>query len=202
MWKPEHYFVWGEQPYIVGHDQRGINIVPIALETHLSVKLSTERDEGPISLPLRRVHLGARDMQINQLLMLMASADVEYAGTDHDIEISVTVPGTSAPKANYVISGEDHPQYDQDRAQANFYFVPVMESFTYNDLDDNSISLSIRGNDAWLPQRFFLFGLDTASGRPNAIVPLVHISDWGDDWLSTDSSEGESSVTLDLVWRS
>ncbi len=198
LWKPEHYVVWGER--VLGMQDVG-SFVPIAIETDLSARLSTEDGEGNISFPLRRVGLGAKDMPINRLLMVILTADVNNAGTDDEIRLQITVPAASpipgdvVRKVNFVANT---PQDDQERAQANFYLVPVNSSFTYNDLPAaDSISLSTDGSDAWLPKSFFLFGLDNASGRPNFLVPLVCRNNWSSDkWLSTDSNEGDSSVLL------
>ena len=93
----------------------------------------------------------------------------------------------------------DTPQQDQERGQANLYFVPVSSPFTKGSLNRDAISLRIGGDDAWLPVSFFLFGLDDATGRPEALVPLVHIRNWTLGWLSTDAGEGVPSVTLPQV---
>jgi hypothetical protein len=44
-----------------------------------------------------------------------------------------------------------------------------------------------------------LFGLDTASGQPNVMVPLVHRHPWDLAPLSLDPSEGVPSVALPLA---
>ena len=55
------------------------------------------------------------------------------------------------------------------------------------------------GNDAWKPQVLLVFGLDTASGRPNQVVCLVSLPVWGPRWMSTDTSEGDPSVDLTVT---
>ena len=45
----------------------------------------------------------------------------------------------------------------------------------------------------------FVFGLDTASGRPNQVVSLASLPVWGSRWMSTDSSEGDASVDLPVT---
>ena len=189
LWEPEHYVVWGEQP-------QEPRVVPIAIETDMNMGLSTDRREGHLSLPLRLVDLGSSEMGISRLLMLMTTADVENAGTDDTIELQITDAAGSII-VDYDVP--DTPQQDQERAQANFYFVPVGSRFTKNDLNAGSIRLRIQGSDAWLPQSFFLFGLDGAAGRPGSLVPLVHIPNWTLGWMSTDPGEGESSVILPQV---
>ena len=54
------------------------------------------------------------------------------------------------------------------------------------------------GDDAWLPRRLFLLGLDTAEGRPSEMVPLVSVREWNLGWLSKDADEGNESVSLPL----
>ena len=54
------------------------------------------------------------------------------------------------------------------------------------------------GTDAWLPMRVFVFGLDTEEGRPGEVVTLSAIPKWDLGWLSTDPSEGASSVPLPI----
>ena len=56
--------------------------------------------------------------------------------------------------------------------------------------------LSLLGDDAWKPLVLFVFGLDTASGRPNQVVSLVSRPVWGPRWMSSDASEGDPSVNL------
>ena len=55
------------------------------------------------------------------------------------------------------------------------------------------------GDDACKPQVLFVFGLDTASGRPDPIVSLVSLPVWGRRWMSTDTSEGDPSVDLTVT---
>ena len=86
--------------------------------------------------------------------MLMTTANIRRAGTDSPIELQVSVGG--AVVVDFDVP--DTPQ--QEQAQANLYFVPVNEPFTRADLTDTSISLAIKGADAWTPRSFFLFGLN------------------------------------------
>jgi hypothetical protein len=63
-------------------------------------------------------------------------------------------------------------------------------------LGHGEITLAILGDDAWLPASLFLFGLDTASGRPTHVVPIVSLPSWGRGPLSTDQGEGSKVVRL------
>jgi len=55
--------------------------------------------------------------------------------------------------------------------------------------DGGEITLSISGQDKWLPSMVFVYGFDTAEGRPTEIVTLVSIPKWTMGYLSTDDSE-------------
>jgi hypothetical protein len=65
-------------------------------------------------------------------------------------------------------------------------------------IGNGGITLSILGTDAWRPQHFVLFGLDTASGRPSKMVSLSAVIDWSLGWLSSDPAEGKQSIRLPL----
>lgn len=199
-WAPEHYFVWGES----AEDPN--TIIPIAMENHINVItsnrvgpdpvfISSDRSEGNISLPLRLIRTGDGDSNIRRLVMLMTTRNASDAGTDSKIELQITRNGSVI--VNYDIP--DTPQWEQERAQANFYLIPVESNLTKNSIDDFSIRLTIKGTDAWRPDSFFLFGADAIEGRINQLVPLVHMPSWSKGWLSTDGAEGDSSVRLELV---
>ncbi len=191
-WRPEHFFVWGQR-------LRDGAIIPLAIETDLGITLSTDTSEGKLSTRLRRVGTSSANMQINRLLMLMITENGEDDGTDSTIELQITSGG--ALVVDFDIP--DTPQRDQERGQANWYFVPVTAPFTKNSLDDRSIRLTIQGRDAWRPRSFFLFGLDDAAGRPEFLVPLVHHRNWPFGCLSAESSDcggrARQSVPLSLV---
>lgn len=190
LWRPEHYLLWGEfeNPRI---------IAPIAIEMDMSNVLSVNEKEGNPSAPLRPVIHGSSFFQINRLLVLMTTANLRHAGTKSSIELEI------ADDNGLVLDYDfpDTPQEDQGRGLANFYIVPVDPSFNRSQLQQNGgfVRLSIKGDDAWLPGSFFVFGLDTAEGRPTQMVPLIHIPSWPFDKLSSDPSEGESSVLLPLL---
>lgn len=188
QWRPEHAVVWGQRV-------TGGAVIPLAIETGLGARLSTDTGEGRLSLPLRRVGLGSSRMQIRRLLMLMTTSNRKNAGTDSGLELQISANGSQFVDFDI----PDTPQDEQERCQANFYFVPVSSPFAKADLNNSSIRLSIKGADAWKPASFFLFGLDDAAGRPEFLVPLVHLRTWPHADLSTDPSEGVSSVTLSLV---
>jgi hypothetical protein len=195
-WRPQHGLIWGQD--------ENETIIPIAMEEDISVKLSTDSQEGKISLPLRRVRPGKKDTRIRRLLLMVETQQQSFPGAENPDPIRFET-GTNDPiklvvknksgtiLVNHEIS--DTPQSDLEPGNDNFYIIPVISSFAKKDLNANSIVLSILGNDSWLPGKMFLFGLDTASGRPSNIIPLVHIDSWKDGRMSKDTEDGAGSIT-------
>ena len=183
-WAPEHIFVFGR-------GER--SLIPVAIETDLDTSLSSDADEGHLTMPLRLVTPGNSLTVIRRLLLLVDTSGEDDAGTDDEIQLEITAAG--AVVLTRVLP--ETPQSDQEEFHANWYFLDVPVPFTRGDvLANGGITLSIRGEDAWLPESVLLFGLDTPTGRPTAIVPVVSIVKWGLGWLSTDTSEGKPSVPL------
>ena len=194
-WRPEHIFVWGERRVLLRTE-----VIPLAIETSINTQLSTDEDEGPSSLPLRLVNDGGSRMDINRLFMLLT--------TGTTFPLFNTIPGSDSPLEIQVVSNDrlvvlfeirDTFQDDLKAGSANFYAAPVFSSFTKRDLDDGSITLRIKGLDDWEPTSFFVFGLDDASGRPESLVPLVHLPDWPHGNMAPDTLTGAASRTLALV---
>ncbi len=203
QWEPELLYIWGEARSL----PFGTEIVPIAIETNITTKLSTDTDDaGAVpSMPVRLVARGGNDMTINRVMLLVMTAGIPHTGivahghapdeTDDPIELEIVNDAGIAVKFEI----PDTPQKDLERGQANLYLIPVSVPFTKRSLNDSSIKLRIKGDDAWTPSRLFLFGLDDASGRPESIVPLVHLPEWNLGKLSTDTSEGKEEETLPVV---
>lgn len=187
-WKPERFFLWGEEappPF------RDIGIFPLAIEMGFREELSTDASEGVPSIPLRLVARGDTDMRINRLLILVATE----TGTKNSLEIQIV----SNDRLVALCEIKDTSQGDL-RASSSFYTMPVILPFTRSSLTNESITLRIKGGmDDWKPRRFFLFGLDDATGRPEFIVPLVHLQEWPFGTMSPDTTNGIASVTLPLT---
>lgn len=203
-WKPEHFFVWGEAP--ARHPFQNSGIFPLAIETGITQTLSTDISEGVSSMPLRLVAKGDSAMRINRLLILLTTAGPQdYSGaalgsnfaTNNSLEIEIVT------NDRLVVLGEirDTDQEDLELGAANFYTLPVIFPFTKNSLNNQSIRLRIKGstNDDWRPANFFLFGLDDAAGRPESIVPLVHLPEWPFGNMEPDTTNGIASIALPLV---
>lgn len=89
---------------------------------------------------------------------------------------------------------------DCRRGTSNWYVTDSLVSFTRGEVQAGGrIVLSILGDDAWKPQMLFVFGLDTASGRPNQVVSLASRPVWGPRGMSTDTGEGDPLVALQVT---
>ena len=186
-WAPEHVFLIGRtQPSFTPGQ-----ILPLAMETDISSVLSSDSDEGRLTLRLRLVGQGNAATSIQRVLLLIYTDAGNNVETESSIELQI---GASS---GIVVSGTITD--DMNQLTAHWYFLDVEAPFTQADMVANgSIRLRILGTDAWLPKTVFVFGLDTASGRPNEVVTLASVPDWDLGWLSTDPHEGSASVLLPL----
>jgi len=205
-WKPEHFFAWGEVPPRTPLQNAGI--FPLVIETGITQTLSTDTSEGVSSIPLRLVAKGGSGMGINRLLILLTTEGTQEDdsgiiatasppfGTDNSLEIQII----SNDRLVVLSEIRDTAQDDLEIGAANFYTMPVIFPFTKSSLSNQSITLRIKGGmDNWHPASFFLFGLDDAEGRPESIVPLVHLPEWPFGFMEPDTTNGIASVTLPLV---
>jgi hypothetical protein len=175
-------------------------LAALAMETDLSDAglLSTDDREGKLTMPIRLVSRGSSSTLIRRVLLLVDTIWQSWTdtGTDSPIELEISAGG------NLVLLQEiiDTPQPDLEAGKSNWYPMDAAVPFTRADvLANGEITLRIKGDDAWKPMRLFIFGLDTATGRPNEVVSLVSIPVWPHGWMSTDTKEGKPSVKLDVV---
>jgi hypothetical protein len=193
MWVPEHIL-------LIGPEASNGRYIPLAGEwdindTSLSTDSTDARPYARLTMPLRLVRLGSIGTVIRRVLLLVKTSHVDDAGSQNPIRLEITAGGT--PVLNQVIYNTS--QDDRFEKSDNWYTLDVRDPFNKRDVMSNGgITLSIIGKDAWLPRRLFLFGLDTAEGRPNEIVPLVSLEEWDLGWLSEDTDEGNPSVSLPI----
>lgn len=188
-WKPERFFLWGEEAPPPFSD---LGIFPLAIEMGFREELSTDADEGVPSVPLRLVRKGNTDMRINRLLILLATE----IGSKNSLEVQIV----SNDRLVALCEIKDTSQRDLQASSSSFYTMPVILPFTRSSLTNESITLRIKGGmDNWKPRRFFLFGLNDATGRPESIVPLVHLQEWPFGTMAPDTTNGIASVTLPLT---
>lgn len=183
---------WGPRAVLVlGRTER--RTIALAMETDVERWLSTDRSEGKLTMPIRLVSQGSSSTLIRRVLFLVhTSWQGEDPETTSPVELQIAAGG------NLVLVEEIHETLKTNRANWFLFDAPI--PFTRGDvLSNGSISLKIHGSDAWLPKVLFLYGLDTAAGRPNEVVHLVSIPEWDLGRLSTDSQEGKSSVALPVV---
>ena len=198
-WAPESVLVFGHS---LSEFNSGV-AVPLAIATDLTEFLSTDPSEGPLTVPLPRVEPGTSNTIIRRVLLLVHTQwsggglfPGGETGTDSAIQLEVFAG------ENLVLREEidDTSQSDLERGKSNWYIMDAPVPFTRGEVQAGGrIVLSILGSDAWKPQWLFIFGLDTASGRPNEMVSLVSRPVWGPRWMSTDTDEGDPSVDLTVT---
>jgi len=192
LWRPARAFVWMDS---------GRTIRALAFDPDLQaegITLSADPSEGDVALRLSSTNLIPYDASlggIRRLILVMETADRRWAGTDSPVRVTVD---TAAGRAfDYTIP--DTPQWEQERAQANFYYAPAATPFAWEDV--TRVRVSIRGDDMWRPERFFVFG-EAGPEDHRAIVPLAYVPSWADaglPTLSTDPAEGRPGVDLPLA---
>jgi len=184
-WSPEHIVIWGD------HNNEK-EIIPVAMETNLKTRLSTDSKEGALSIPVMLVNKGTDSTMINRILIMIRTSEAPVDGTNSRIELQI------ATRSKQVLNFEclTSSQLEQERYRACMYFVKCQEAFAKRDLFGKSFTLTISGNDKWLPKSFFIFGIDTVVGNPTKLVPLVYVPIWNLGWMSTNKTEGKSMIEL------
>lgn len=194
-WAPQHALLFGR----IQADFSPGRIVALAVETDLTRWMSADSSEGRLTIPLRLVSTGGGASLIRRVLLVINTlwqTSGVGSGTDSPVELEIVAGGTLVLKQQL----PDTPQPDLERGETNWYELDASVPFTRADvLSNGRITLRILGADRWRPMVLFLFGLDTATGRPNEVVTLVAIEVLTLGWLSTDPSEGVDSVDLPLV---
>ncbi len=188
---------------VFGHSMAEFNsgvVIPLAMESGLSSFLSTDPSEGPLTVPLRLVGAGSSNTVVRRVLLLVHTQwsggglfPGGDSGTDSAIQLEVFA-GESLVLREEI---HDTSQTDLERGLSNWYVMDTLVPFTRGEVQAGGrIVLTILGDDAWRPMALFVFGLDTASGRPTEVVSLVSRPVWGPRWMSSDTSEGDPSVDL------
>lgn len=190
---PQHVFLLGKTDPLT---TEVVQWIPLAIELDtLSTWLSTDSTEGIILMPLRLVRSGGNSTVIRRVLLLLVTHHKDDdAGTNDPIELEITAGGSVVLKER---TGYGTSQDDIEKESHNWYFLNVSVPFTKGQvLSNGGIKLSITGKDAWLPREVYVYGFDTAEGRPREIVHLFSTNDWTLGWLSKDMDEGQESVDL------
>jgi hypothetical protein len=193
-WGPQHVLLFGQAQA----DFEPGRTLALAMETDLEHWLSTDSSEGHLTMPLRLVSPGNPTTLVRRVLLLVHTIWLHNTDTETDspIELEIRAGGNLVLKQQV----PDTPQPDLEEATTNWYVLDAAVPFTRGDVQANGgIRLSILGDDKWKPMWLFVFGLDTASGRPNEAISLVSIPVWTQGWLSTDPQEGAASIDLPIV---
>jgi len=161
---------WGpKQVLVLGATER--RVIALAMETDLDRWLSTDPSEGKLTIPLRLVGTGNSSTVIQRVILLAKTK----GATDDALQLQITAAG------NLVLQQAifDTDQDDLEEYSCNWYpFVPLFP-FTRGDvLSNGGMHISILGSGVWGPESLFVYGLDTAAGRPNEVVDLVSIPEW------------------------
>ncbi len=221
LWRPQHILVFAYDSQDVSIDPvllvKSYHPIPLAIETDIPVaipgKLSGDSDEGRPSNPIRRVALGNDDTVIRRLLCIFRTAGYgdsgtwEAPGTDEPVYLRVIQEGLLA--VDHTFPGNT-AQGDFEKGMTNMYFAPVLKPITRRQLNATAFELGIKGDQAWVVGDVLIFGVDTESGRPSVLVPLVDVRFYSLDSsnsalrvygkrLSTDRTEGVPSVNLPLI---
>jgi hypothetical protein len=183
LWAPEHVLILGQAPR---------RVIALAMETDLGVRLSTDSEEGKLTIPLRLVGSGSSTTTIQRVMLIVYTQN----GTDDPLQLQISTASGIVADTTIV----DTTQDDFEEYAANWHIRPVAAPFTRSDvLSGGAIQLGIQGQDAWRPYSVFVYGLDTATGRPNEVVDLVAIPEWTLPALSTDPAEGQPTVLLPVM---
>ena len=176
-------------------------IFPLAAETDITKRLSTDPDEGNALLPLRTVGQGV-GAAFTRLLFMMTTVDGDdpfvNADTGTNDAINLTVRNSAVFRSS-ISTSRTLPSTNKNPGSKHV-LRNRLAPFTRNDL--SRISLSIAGEDAWRPDSIFIFGLDgpaQSTERPTFLAPLVHLPNWPFSDLSTNTNEGQPTIQLPLV---
>lgn len=188
MWEPADFFIWGETDQVHlpsgGGLGPGRQVVALGLERNIRQPLSTETDEGNISLPISKARTGTPTDPIDHLFVILTTQDKDDAGTDDTINLQISDVG--GLRVDF-----DFP-HDLERGEASFYIVPILGP-NLSEKNITDMRLSTSGNDSWGLDSFFLFGVDLTS---HLVVPIVREPSRMVD-LSIDAGEGVNSIVLD-----
>ena len=137
---------------------------------------------------------------LRRLWVAMLTRNEEDAGTDSRIALTVREDG--ADRLYHLLP--ETPQNDQERGQPNLYEVPEELVLSAKISPERFVvaGVDIRGDDAWQPEVFFVWGERLGDG---AIIPLA--LNLKPDFtpenqrvtLSTDPDEGPSGIPLQRV---
>jgi len=209
-WSPEHVISWG----ISGElgDER---VIPLGARLDMGSPLisaddgtwiSTDpNDGGPRVLRLRRVGRGQNGTRARRIIVVSATdpfpAMFTSVGPNFDFKARgsngpVTLQGGGAGRLFLSYTLPATPQGDLSLSSAGFYVADLAAPFSRLDCVGGAFTLTIESADLWRPDYFAVFGLDTTSGVPRAMIPYVAASGRELKQMSSDSLGGFHTVVL------
>ena len=158
-WAPQHVLLIGRvrSEWVPGRS------VALAIETDLTNWLSSDLDEGHLTMRLRLVGTGNGAMLIRRVLLVVYTSRQANADTESDVQLQIAAGGT--------IVLTHKMTHGFGRQKAYWHFLDVDTPFTRDDIGTDDIDLSILGRDAWLPGQFFCSG---STPRPVAQTKWSH----------------------------
>ena len=136
-------------------------------------------------------------MELSRLWVAMLTRYLSNAGTDSGITLRIVIGGEE--KLDETLSNA--LQNNRGAGVANLYEVNVAgKNIIPEELEPSSISIIIRGRDAWRPEHLVVWGerREFLIGSEAEIIPLAIETDITTQ-ISADASEGPSSLTLRSV---
>ena len=137
---------------------------------------------------------------LRRLWVAMLTRDEEHSGTDSQIALTVKEDGADRLYHLFLATSQN----DQERGQPNLYEVPEELVLSAKISPENFVvaGVDIRGDDAWQPEVFFVWGERLGDG---AIIPLAlnlkpdFTPENQPVTLSTDPDEGLTGIQLQRV---
>ena len=187
-WWPETIFAFGETDQKV---YTQANLIPIGLDLWVGDRLSTDEEEGKLSVPMHRANYSGMHNEMNRVMVLALNGSKGYDGTKSQIRLEITT------KDGQLTDFQLRPEQIALPGATCLMVRYVGQEYSPSDI--RSIRLYTDGSDAWLPERFLLFGIDRNAGSYRQIYPFVNIQNWestGLGKLTTNADAGSASVTL------
>ena len=131
---------------------------------------------------------------IDKLWLVSLTRNRDDAGSGNRRNLTINVDGTDIVDQD-ILAGV-HPDEGEGDISPNVYAQKShgdVEPFESAMLNNSSVRLGIRGDNAWSPQHLLLLGR-----APRQIVALAMETDIT-RWMSTDSSEGRLTMPMRLV---
>ena len=82
------------------------------------------------------------------------------------------------------------------RGEAAFFKADLAASFSRQDVEDGTFTLSIDGADSWVPNYFAVFGIGPEFGTPRVLIPFVATTGYPLHVMSSDTAKGRHTLRL------